>query len=53
MATFTLMQIFKDQGMYDNSLEVLQFLREKSTNLERIEKEEKEVRDLIAKNNIK
>lgn len=53
MATFTLMQIFKDQGMYDNALEVLQFLREKSTNVERIESEEKEVRDLIAKNNIK
>ncbi len=53
MATFTLMQIFKDQGMYDNALEVLQFLREKSSNIERIESEEKEVRDLIAKNNIK
>lgn len=52
MATFTLMQIFKDQGMYDNALEVLQFLREKSTNLERIEAEEKEIRDIIAQNDI-
>ena len=52
MATFTLMQIFKDQGMYDNALEVLNFLREKSANTERIESEEKDIRDLIAKNNI-
>lgn len=52
MATFTLMQIFKDQGMYDNALEVLDFLREKSANTERIETEEKEIRDLIARNNI-
>ncbi len=52
MATFTLMQIFKDQGMYENALEVLDFLREKSTNTERIENEEKEIRDLMARNNI-
>lgn len=52
MATFTLMQIFKDQGMYDNALEVLDFLREKSTNTERIENEEKEIRDLMAQNNV-
>ena len=52
MATFTLMQIFKDQGMYDNALEVLDFLREKSANIERIESEEKEIRDIMAKNNI-
>ncbi len=52
MATFTLMQIFKDQGMYDNALEVLLFLREKSTNLERIENEEQEIRELMAKNTI-
>ena len=50
MATFTLMQIFKDQAMYENALEVLQFLREKSTNLERIENEEQEIRELMAKN---
>ena len=53
MATFTLMQIFKDQGMYDNALEVLLFLREKSSNVERIENEEKEIRDLMARNGIK
>ena len=52
MATFTLMQIFKDQGMYENALEVLQFLREKSSNTERIEAEAKEIRDLMARNNI-
>ena len=50
MATFTLMQIFKDQGMYDNALEVLLFLREKSSNTERIENEEREIRDLMARN---
>ncbi|MCF7808254.1 MAG: hypothetical protein K9M49_02545 [Candidatus Marinimicrobia bacterium] len=48
MATFTLMQIFKSQGMYENALEVLQLLREKSSNLERIEEEEKELRELMA-----
>jgi len=52
MATFTLMQIFKDQGMLENALEVLDFLREKSTNTERIENEEKEIRDLMAKSSI-
>lgn len=51
MATFTLMQIFKSQGMYENALEVLQLLREKSSNLERIEKEEKELHELLAGNN--
>ena len=50
MATFTLMQIFKDQGMYDNALEVLLFLREKSSDTERIDQEEKEIRELIARN---
>ncbi len=52
MATFTLMQIFKDQGMYENALEVLDFLREKSSNTERIENEEKEIRDLMARNSV-
>ncbi len=50
MATFTLMQIFKDQGMYENALEVLTFLREKSSDTERIDQEEKEVRELMARN---
>jgi len=50
MATFTLMQIFKDQGMYDNALQVLQFLRDKSSDIERIDLEEKEIRELIAHN---
>jgi hypothetical protein len=53
MATFTLMQIFKDQGMYENAMEVLIFLREKSSNSERIEQEEKEIRDLMARNGVK
>jgi hypothetical protein len=53
MATFTLMQIFKDQGMYENALEVLQFLREKSTNEERIENEEKEIRELMEQNSVR
>ncbi len=53
MATFTLMQIFKDQGMYENALEVLQFLKEKSTNEERIESEEKEIRELMEQNSIR
>ena len=50
MATFTLMQIFKDQGMYENALEVLTFLREKSSDTERIDQEEKEIRELLAGN---
>ncbi len=50
MATFTLMQIFKDQGMYDNALEVLLFLREKSSDTERIDREEKEIRELMVHN---
>ena len=50
MATFTLMQIFKDQGMYENALEVLTFLREKSTDTERIDQEEREIRELLAGN---
>ena len=50
MATFTLMQIFKSQGMYENALEVLQLLREKSSNLDRIKKEEKEIHALMAGN---
>lgn len=53
MATFTLMQIFKSQGLYDNALEVLQLLKEKSSNLERIESEEKEIREFMAGNNSK
>ena len=53
MATFTLMQIFKDQGMYENALEVLIFLREKSSNTDRIDQEEKEIRDLMARNSVK
>ena len=51
MATFTLMQIFKSQGMYENALEVLQLLREKSSDLARIKKEEQEIRTLLAGNN--
>jgi len=47
MATFTLMQIFKDQGMYENALEVLAHLRETSSNKERIEKEYKEIQALM------
>jgi len=50
MATFTLMQIFKDQGMYENALEVLLLLREKSSDTERIDQEEKEIRTLMAGN---
>ncbi|MBC8191032.1 MAG: hypothetical protein ISR87_06855 [Candidatus Marinimicrobia bacterium] len=50
MATFTLMEIFKDQGMYENALEVLTFLREKSSDTERIDQEEKEIRELLAGN---
>ncbi len=50
MATFTLMQIFKDQGMYENALEVLLFLREKSNDTERIDQEEKDIRELMARN---
>ncbi len=50
MATFTLMQIFKDQGMYENALEVLAFLREKSSDTERIDQEEKDIRGLLARN---
>ncbi|NQV40714.1 MAG: hypothetical protein HQ506_00025 [Candidatus Marinimicrobia bacterium] len=50
MATFTLMQIFKDQGMYENALEVLTFLREKSSDTERIDQEEREIRELLAGN---
>ena len=50
MATFTLMQIFKDQGMYENALEVLTFLREKSSDTERIDQEEKDIRELLARN---
>jgi len=50
MATFTLMEIFKDQGMYENALEVLTFLREKSSDIERIDREEKEIRELLAGN---
>jgi len=53
MATFTLMQIFKSQGLYENALEVLQLLKEKSSNLERIESEEKEIRELMAGNHSK
>jgi len=53
MATFTLMQIFKSQGLYENALEVLQVLREKSSNLERIDSEEKEIRELMAEFNSK
>ena len=52
MATFTLMQIFKDQGMYENAMEVLLFLKEKSSNIERIEAEEKEIREIMAQNGI-
>jgi len=50
MATFTLMQIFRDQGMYENALEVLLFLREKSSDTERIDQEEKDIRELMARN---
>ena len=50
MAPFTLMEIFKDQGMYENALEVLTFLREKSSDTERIDQEEKEIRELLAGN---
>ncbi len=53
MATFTLMNIFKSQGLYENALEVLQLLREKSSNLERIESEEKEISALMAGNSQK
>ena len=53
MATFTLMQIFKDQGMYENALEVLLFLREKSSDTERIDQEEKDIRELMARNDSK
>ncbi len=48
MATFTLMQIFKDQGLYSHALEVLEILRKKSPNTERVEAETKEIKALIA-----
>jgi tetratricopeptide (TPR) repeat protein len=48
MATFTLMQVFKDQQMYDQALEVLELLREKSPNTDRIEAEFKEIHRLMA-----
>lgn len=48
MATFTLLHIFKSQGMYENALEVLQLLKEKSSNPERIQQEEKEIRELMS-----
>ncbi|MCF7802009.1 MAG: hypothetical protein K9N34_08315 [Candidatus Marinimicrobia bacterium] len=48
MATFTLMQIFKDQGLYQHALEVLEILKEKSPNTERVEAEIKEIRELMA-----
>lgn len=48
MATFTLMQIFKDQGLYQHALQVLEILREKSPNTERVESEIEEINRLIA-----
>ncbi|PJA54598.1 MAG: hypothetical protein CO167_02980 [Candidatus Marinimicrobia bacterium CG_4_9_14_3_um_filter_48_9] len=48
MATFTLMQIFKDQGLYQHALQVLEILREKSPNTERVETEIDEINLLIA-----
>ncbi len=48
MATFTLMQIFKEQGLYDQALEVLELLKSKSSNLERIEREIAEIQRLKA-----
>lgn len=47
MATFTLMQIFKDQGLYQHALEVLEILREKSPNTERVEAEIEEIKILM------
>ena len=47
MATFTLMQIFKDQGLYDQALRVLDLLRSSSPNIERIEKEAAEIKQLL------
>ncbi|MCF7797682.1 MAG: hypothetical protein K9N11_06170 [Lentisphaeria bacterium] len=48
MATFTLMQIFKDQGLYQHALEVLEILKEKSPNTDRVEAEIKEIQELMA-----
>ncbi len=50
MATFTLMQVFKDQGMFEQALEVLDFLREKTPNQDRIDTEYKEIQRLIVEN---
>ncbi len=47
MATFTLMAVLKDQGLYHQALEVLNVLEEKGSDPERIKAERESINNLI------
>jgi|GEM_PF-4836393 len=47
MATFTFADVLRTQGLYEQAYEVLEMMRDKSSNIERIEREQEKLRDLM------
>lgn len=47
MATFTFADVLRKQGLYEQAYEVLEMMRDKSSNIERIEREQEKLRDLM------
>jgi|GEM_PF-2196843 len=47
MATFTFADVLKSQGLYDQAYQVLELMRNKSEEIERIESEQTELKELI------
>jgi hypothetical protein len=47
MATFTFADVLRSQGLYEQAYEVLEMMRDKSSNIERIEREQEKLKDLM------
>ncbi len=47
LATFTLVTVLKNQGLYHQALDVLKILEDKGENKERIEREREEIQELL------
>jgi len=47
MATFTFAEVLRSQGLYEQAYEVLEMMRDKSSNVERIEREQEKLKDLM------
>ncbi len=48
MATFTFADVLRKQGLYEQAYEVLEMMRDKSPNIERIEREQEKLQELMS-----